>query len=79
MSRFIEQRPTSWVAEHVSGAKPVLRRHGIAPDSRMTLDTAAMTAGVAPDALLAEIGYRERLAARKLSKARRERELEFSL
>jgi hypothetical protein len=79
MSRFIEQRPTSWVSENVPGARSVLRNYGIAPDSRMAFGIAAAAASVAPDAILAELGYREQLAVRRLREQEREQfDLEYN-
>lgn len=70
MTKFIEQRSVGWVSEHIPGAKRAMREYGIAPNSRMALDVAAAAASVTPDALLAEINYRDMIAARRLRKRR---------
>ena len=69
---MIEQRPTSWVAANIPGARAVLRNYGISPDSRMAFNIAAAAASVSPDAILAELGYREQAAARRMRSHERE-------
>jgi hypothetical protein len=69
---MIEQRPTSWVAANIPGARAVLRNYGISPDTHMAFNIAAAAASVTPDAILAELGYREQIAARRLRSQERE-------
>ncbi len=65
MSEFIEQQSTEWVASHIAGAGVVMRRYGIASNSRMPLDVAAAAASVTPDELLAVMESRARRMAQR--------------